>query len=111
MKTIIKIAMLSIALLLSACKEVEKENKAQIIIAKIEKSKLILAEYLSELDSEVSTLETRKEIVCIKYPNYYQNTYIPLTLELNPSADNKEYLIDKMNKTLEFYKERDQIEC
>src|SRR5690606_35386703 len=102
---------LLLSLAFAGCQKQPDEDIDPIATATaFENSDNILSKYLEKLDSEFTTQDVKVKIVCRDYPHEYQTNYAPNMLKLNSNYTESALLAD-MDRTLDYYKQRDQVQC
>ena len=70
-----------------------------------------IGKFLDQLDNPNTSLEVRKQILCVDYPNVYIQQYAPALLKLSPN----DYTPDKLDRdlaiALDYYKDKFNIRC
>lgn len=110
MKTI-TLTILLLFLTFTGCQNTQPtEQELDEATTALEKSEKVLGIYIDKLDSEFTDENLRIQILCKVYPNEYEKNYVPNMLKLS-SEYTKAVLLSDLDRTLEYYKQRDQIQC
>lgn len=108
---IITLATLLLSLAFIGCQNTQPtEQELDEAITTLEKSEKVLGTYIDRLESEFTDENLRVQILCKDYPSEYEKNYILNMLILN-SEYTKAVLLSDLDRTLEYYKQRDQIQC
>jgi len=102
---------LLVPFLYTSCYRTSPEDDPKSIVTNIEKSKNILALHVEQLDSSLTSLEIKKRIICKDYPDEYKLRYIPNMMKLNSIKHIESNLLKEMDEILDYYKQREQIQC
>lgn len=109
MRTVTLITLI-LSLAFIGCQKQPTSTDLDTATTALEKSEEVLGIYLERLNSEFTAQEIRTQILCKDYPSEYEKNYIPNMLILN-SEYTKAVLLSDLDRTLEYYKQRDQIQC
>ncbi len=86
-----------------------EQNSATI--KQFEEADLKIGKFLDQLDNPSTSLEVKKQILCVDYPNLYIQQYVPALLKLSPN----DYTPDKLDRdlaiALDYYKDKFNIQC
>ena len=110
----ITLTTLLLSLTLSGCQQQQASNtdtNIDAVTTVLENSDNILSKYLEKLDSEFTTQDVRVKILCRDYPREYQKNYMPNLLKLSPGEYSEAVLLADMDLVLDYYKEKDAIQC
>ena len=108
MKTI-TFATLLLSLAITGCQQQQDTDINTVTIA-LEKSDRALGGYIEKLESEFTPEDIRTQIICIDYPYEYKTNYAPNMLKLS-SKYTEAVLLSDLDRILDFYKTKDQIQC
>lgn len=116
MKRII-LASVFLAVFITGCqKQPDSTDPAKVkqdpaTIKQFEEADLKIGKFLDQLESPNTSLEVRRQILCVDYPNIYIQHYAPALLKLSPN----DYTPDKLNNdlaiALDYYKDKFNIQC
>lgn len=70
-----------------------------------------IGKFLDQLDNPNTTLEVRKQILCVDYPNVYIQQYAPALLKLSPNDYTPDKLDHDLAIALDYYKDKFNIRC
>ena len=79
--------------------------------AQFDKLDTIINGYLDKLDDPKTTMTERKQILCIDYPNVYNKEYAPLLRKHFPNEFTQAKLDKDLKIALDYYKDKDNIQC
>lgn len=114
-----KIKILATALLIfsiTGCqKQPEQANAAEPQVdmtakAEFELSDNKISKFLDQLDNPSTLKATRTQILCKDYPAEYKTHYMPALLKLTPTYTEAGLLSD-LDSALNYYKNKDDIQC
>lgn len=96
-------------------KQPEQANAAEPQVntnakAEFEKSDIKISKFLDQLDDPNTSKATRTQILCKDYPTEYKTHYIPALLKLTPTTT-KAGLLSDLDSALNYYKNKDGIQC
>ena len=106
----ITLTILLLSLIITGCKKQLTGAEIDEATTALEKSEEVLGIYLERLDSEFTAQEIRTQILCKDYPYEYEKNYVPNMLKLS-SEYTEAVLLSDLDKTLDYYKLRDQVQC
>ena len=111
-----KVKILSILLTLITISGCSKQESAPSVTdsgtsAQFEKLDTIINGYLDKLDDPKTTMTERKQILCIDYPNVYNKEYAPLLRKHFPNEFTQAKLDKDLKIALDYYKDKDNIQC
>ena len=108
---IIALTTLLLSLTFIGCQNTQPtEQELDEATTALEKSEKVLGIYIDKLDSEFTDENLRTQILCKDYPNEYEQNYVPNMLKLS-SEYTETVLLTDLDRTLDHYKQRDQIQC
>lgn len=70
-----------------------------------------IGKFLDQLDNPNTSLEVRKQILCVDYPNVYIQQYAPALLKLSPNDYTPDKLDHDLAIALDYYKDKFNIRC
>ena len=70
-----------------------------------------IGKFLDQLDNPNTSLEVRKQILCVDYPNVYIQQYAPALLKLSPNDYTRDKLDRDLAIALDYYKDKFNIQC
>lgn len=79
--------------------------------AQFEQSDSRIEQFLNQLDNPDTTQDVRKQILCVDYPSEYKKNYIPALLKLSPKNYTEAMLLSDLEKALDYYKDKANIQC
>ena len=95
----------------TGCYRSSSEEDPKSVVANIERSKKVLAIHIDQLEYALTPQQTKKKIICNDFPEEYKLRYIPNMMKLNSIKHIEANLLEEMDKTLDYYRQRDQIRC
>ena len=90
---------------------ITESSTNQTITAQFEQSDEKITKYLDQLDDPNTTQEVRIQILCKDYPAEYKTNYMPALMKLSPSEYTESKLIKDLDIALDYYKQKDNIQC
>ncbi len=87
------------------------ETDSSIANAQFEKSDKQINKFLDQLDDPNTTQEVRIQILCKDYPTEYKINYMPSLIKLSPSEYTEGKLTKDLDIALDYYKNKDNIQC
>lgn len=82
-----------------------------VTIKQFEEADIKIGKFLDQLESPNTSLEVRRQILCVDYPNIYIQQYAPALIKLSPN----DYTPDKLDRdlaiALDYYKDKFNIQC
>ncbi|OOW10286.1 MULTISPECIES: hypothetical protein [Acinetobacter] len=116
MKRIIFVSVF-LAISVTACqKQPDSTDPAELkqdpaTIKQFDEADTKIGKFIDQLDSPNTSLEVKKQILCVDYPNVYIQQYAPALLKLSPN----DYTPDKLDRdlaiALDYYKDKFNIQC
>lgn len=114
----IALATILLSLVITGCQKqlepanaIETKQEQSITNKQFEEADLRISKFLDQLDNPTTSLEVKKQILCVDYPNVYIQQYSPALLKLSPN----DYTLDKLDQDLEialnYYKHEYKIHC
>lgn len=81
------------------------------ITAQFEKSDNRISKFLDRLDDPNTPQDARMQIICKDYPTEYKTNYMPALMKLSPGEYTESKLIKDLDIALDYYKEKDNVQC
>ena len=111
------LASVFLAVSITACqKQPEPTDPAELkqdptTIKQFEEADAKIGKFLDQLDNPKTSLEVRKQILCVDYPNIYIQQYAPALLKLSPNDYTPDKLDNDLAIALDYYKDKFNIQC
>ena len=80
-------------------------------IKQFDEADIKIGKFLDQLDNPNTSLEVRKQILCVDYPNVYIQQYAPALLKLSPNDYTPDKLDHDLAIALDYYKDKFNIRC
>ena len=90
---------------------ITESSTNQTITAQFEQSDEKITKYLDQLDDPNTTQEVRIQILCKDYPAEYKTNYMSALMKLSPGEYTESKLIKDLDIALDYYKQKDNIQC
>ena len=110
---IITFTTLLLSLAITGCQQQQAsstDTNIDAVTTALEKSDITLGGYIEKLESEFTSEDIRTQIICKDYPREYKTNYAPNMLKLS-SEYTEALLLSDLDRVLDFYKAKDQIQC
>ena len=86
-------------------------NQDTATIKQFDEADTKIGKFLDQLDNPNTSLEVRKQILCVDYPNVYIQQYAPALLKLSPNDYTPDKLDHDLAIALDYYKDKFNIRC
>ncbi|WP_289340354.1 hypothetical protein [Acinetobacter baumannii] len=112
----ITLTILLLSLAITGCQKQPEDAKTSktanpVAKAQFEKSDAIINTYLDKLDSAETLQAERTQILCKDYPTEYKTNYMPALLRLSPTEYKRAKLLKDLDRALDYYKKKDNVQC
>ncbi|MDM1769805.1 hypothetical protein [Acinetobacter sp. 226-4] len=117
MKKIVFIFMFVIVTLAGCQKQFEEANAAEnnqdlsTIINQFEEADAKINQFLDQLDDPNTPIEIKAKILCIDYPNVYNQQYAPALFKISPKKHPPDRLDRDLIISMDYYKNKLHIQC
>ena len=117
MEKIAFIFMLLIIILTGCQKQFEEADAAEpaqnlsTLVKQFDEADAKISEFLDQLDDPNIPMNTKRQILCIDYPNLYKQQYAPALLKLIPKQHTPDSLKRDLAISMDYYQNKLRIQC